>query len=216
MVMGTEEKPFINFKQLNDEILVLNVQNGDSDSIDYLLAKYRNFVRAKASRYFLSGGDKEDIFQEGMIGLYKAIRDFRQDKLSTFRAFAELCITRQIISAVKSSTRKKHIPLNSYISLDKPLYDDESNQTLMDVVVGSAVLDPAILFVHQENSIDFEQRIAEKLSGLERQVLSLYMSGHTYIEISAELDTHVKSIDNALQRIKRKLERQPNIRELIG
>ncbi|MDP4164743.1 MAG: RNA polymerase sporulation sigma factor SigH [Bacillota bacterium] len=213
MIVSTEETLV---KNLNDETLVRKVQNGDSDSIDYLLAKYRNFVRAKASRYFLSGGDKEDIFQEGMIGLYKAIRDFRQDKLSSFRAFAELCITRQIISAVKSSTRKKHIPLNSYISLDKPIYDDESNQTLMDVVIGTAVVDPAILFVHQENSLDFEQRIAEKLSELERQVLTLYMAGHTYVEISAELDTHVKSIDNALQRIKRKLERQQNIRELIG
>lgn len=209
-----EERLVEDYTLSEDESLVFRVHSGDTEATEILIHKYRNFVRAKASKYFLCGGDREDIIQEGMIGLYKAIRDFRGDKLYSFRAFAELCITRQIISAVKSSTRKKHIPLNSYISLDKPIYDDESAHTLIDVLSGPEALDPAELFIDQEVSSDFEQRISEKLSDLEKQVLSLYIAGHSYVEISEELDKHTKSIDNALQRIKRKLERHFSISDL--
>ena len=129
--------------------------------------KYRNFVRAKARSYFLIGADKEDIVQEGMIGLYKAIRDFKGDKLSSFKAFAELCITRQIITAIKTATRQKHIPLNSYVSLDKPIYDEESDRTLMDVISGAKVLDPEELIINQEEFDHIEVKMAELLSDLE-------------------------------------------------
>ncbi|WP_456277098.1 RNA polymerase sporulation sigma factor SigH [Bacillus sp. AK128] len=202
------------FVELEDEILVDYVHQGDTDALDYLINKYRNFVRAKARSYFLIGADREDIIQEGMIGLYKAIRDFKEDKLSSFKAFAELCITRQIITAIKTATRQKHIPLNSYVSLDKPIYDEESDRTLMDVISGAKILDPEELIINQEEFDDIEVKMAELLSDLERKVLVLYLDGQSYQEISEELNRHVKSIDNALQRVKRKLERYLELREL--
>jgi len=168
----------------------------------------------KARSYFLIGADKEDIVQEGMIGLYKAIRDFKEDKLSSFKAFAELCITRQIITAIKTATRQKHIPLNSYVSLDKPIYDEESDRTLMDVISGAKILDPEELLINREKLNNIEEKVMELLSDLERKVLALYLDGRSYQEISDELDRHVKSIDNALQRVKRKLERYLELREL--
>ena len=192
---------------LDDELLVDHVHKGDSEALDYLIHKYRNFVRAKARTYFLIGADKEDIVQEGMIGLFKAIRDYREDKLTSFKAFAELCITRQIITAIKTATRQKHIPLNSYVSLDKPIYDEESDRTLMDVITGVKAMDPEELFINQEEFDYIELKMSELLSDLERKVLSLYLDGQSYQEISEELNRHVKSIDNALQRVKRKLER---------
>ncbi len=198
---------------MEDEEMVDLVHQGDSEALDYLIYKYRNFVRAKARSYFLIGADKEDIVQEGMIGLYKAIRDFREDKLTSFKAFAELCITRQIITAIKTATRQKHIPLNSYVSLDKPIYDEESDRTLMDVLSGAKVLDPEELIINQEEFDHIEVKMAELLSDLERKVLALYLDGQSYQEISEELNRHVKSIDNALQRVKRKLERYLEIRE---
>ncbi|SFF00988.1 RNA polymerase sporulation sigma factor SigH [Alteribacillus iranensis] len=199
-----------------DEILVEKVRSGDSASLEFLINKYKNFVRAKAKSYFLIGGDHEDIVQEGMIGLYKAIRDYRGDKLSSFRAFAELCITRQIITAIKTATRQKHMPLNSYISLDKPLYDEESERTLLDVLCGSRVSDPEELFINQEQVDDIEGKIREILSELEQKVLMLYLDGRSYQEISGELNRHVKSIDNALQRVKRKLERHVEVRSIVS
>jgi RNA polymerase sporulation-specific sigma factor len=202
------------FEELEDEILVDYVHQGDTDALDYLINKYRNFVRAKARSYFLIGADREDIIQEGMIGLYKAIRDFKEDKLSSFKAFAELCITRQIITAIKTATRQKHIPLNSYVSLDKPIYDEESDRTLMDVITGAKILDPEELIINQEEFDDIEVKMAELLSDLERKVLVLYLDGQSYQEISEELNRHVKSIDNALQRVKRKLERYLELREI--
>ena len=203
----------VDFTELEDEAIIELVHKGNSDALDYLIHKYRNFVRAKASSYFLIGADREDIVQEGMIGLYKAIRDFKGDKLASFKAFAELCITRQIITAIKTATRQKHIPLNSYVSLDKPIYDEESDRTLMDVISGAKVLDPEELIINQEEFDHIELKMAELLSDLERKVLSLYLDGQSYQEISEELNRHVKSIDNALQRVKRKLERYLEIRE---
>lgn len=201
------------FFVMEDEEIVDLVHQGESEALDYLIHKYRNFVRAKARSYFLIGADKEDIVQEGMIGLYKAIRDFREDKLTSFKAFAELCITRQIITAIKTATRQKHIPLNSYVSLDKPIYDEESDRTLMDVLSGTKVLDPEQLIINQEEFDQIEVKMTELLSDLERKVLALYLDGQSYQEISEELKRHVKSIDNALQRVKRKLERYLEIRE---
>jgi RNA polymerase sporulation-specific sigma factor len=203
-----------NYDHLEDEEVVELVHQGDSDALDYLIHKYQNFVRAKARSYFLVGADREDIIQEGMIGLYKAIRDFKEDKLTSFKAFAELCITRQMITAIKTATRQKHIPLNSYVSLDKPIYDDESDRTLMDVISGAKVMDPEELIINREEVDDIEVKMAELLSDLERKVLVLFLDGRSYQEISEELNRHVKSIDNALQRVKRKLERYLEWKEM--
>ncbi|HAU34236.1 RNA polymerase sporulation sigma factor SigH [Lysinibacillus sp. FSL M8-0216] len=202
------------FERFNDEELIEMVHQGNTDALDYLITKYRLLVRAKARSYFLIGADKEDIVQEGMIGLYKAIRDFKGDKLASFRAFAELCITRQIITAIKTATRQKHIPLNSYISLDKPIFDEESDRTLMDVLTGAIMDDPEELIIHREEFGYLEEKMSEILSELELQVLALYLDGQSYHEISAKLNRHVKSIDNALQRVKRKLERHLVLEEM--
>ncbi|UFU01297.1 RNA polymerase sporulation sigma factor SigH [Radiobacillus kanasensis] len=204
----------IEWAALEDDEIISFVHSGHSQALDFLINKYRNFVRAKARTYFLIGADREDIIQEGMIGLYKAIRDYKGDKLSSFKAFAELCVTRQIITAIKTATRQKHIPLNSYVSLDKPMYDEESDRTLLDVIAGSKAVDPQELIVNREKFGDMEYKMAELLSELERQVLTLYLDGRSYQEISVELKRHVKSIDNALQRVKRKLERYLEISEI--
>lgn len=208
MRASTQCDLFLSFENMTDEEVVIDAKdNGNTVALDYLINKYRNFVRAKARSYFLIGADREDIIQEGMIGLYKAIRDFRNDKLSSFRAFAELCVTRQIITAIKTATRQKHIPLNSYVSLNKPIYDEDSDRTLLDVLSGSKISDPEELVISREEFIDIEEKMGEILSDLEWKVLMSYLDGKSYQEIAVELERHVKSIDNALQRVKRKLER---------
>lgn len=205
--VGAQRKLYEDYAELEDEQVVDRVRNGDEIALEYLINKYKNFVRAKARSYFLIGADREDIIQEGMIGLYKAIRDFRSEKLASFRAFAELCITRQIITAIKTATRQKHIPLNSYVSLNKPIYDEESDRTLLDVLAGTKVTDPEELVISREEFIRIEKKMGEFLSDLEWKVLMFYLEGKSYQEIADGLDRHVKSIDNALQRVKRKLER---------
>lgn len=195
------------YDDMLDEEIIVDARAGDNKALEYIINKYKSFVRAKARTYFLIGADREDIIQEGMIGLYKAIRDFREDKLSSFRAFAELCITRQIITAIKTATRQKHIPLNSYVSLNKPIFDDESDRTLMDVICEESITDPEEMIINREEFAGIEVKMGEILSGLEWEVLSLYLQGKSYQEIAEELDRHVKSIDNALQRVKRKLEK---------
>jgi RNA polymerase sporulation-specific sigma factor len=190
-----------------DEEVVKLAKDGDEFATEYLITKYKNFVRVKAKSYFLVGADREDIIQEGMIGLYKSIRDYRADKLSSFRAFAELCITRQIITAIKTATRQKHIPLNSYVSLNKPIYDEDSDRTMLDVLSSSKVSDPEEVFISTELSSDLRQKIKKNLSELESQVLQSYLDGKSYQEMAKELNRHVKSIDNALQRVKRKIEK---------
>lgn len=205
--MLKNDKISADLSDLSDEEIVTLVHLGNSDALDFLITKYRIFVKAKARSYFLIGADREDIVQEGMIGLYKAIRDFKGDKLSSFRAFAELCVTRQIITAIKTATRQKHIPLNSYVSLDKPIYDEESERTLLDIITGPVTEDPENLMINREEYSNLEGKVAEVLSDLEQQVLALYLEGRSYNEISELLNRHVKSIDNALQRVKKKLER---------
>ena len=190
-----------------DEEVVKLAKDGDEFATEYLISKYKNFVRVKAKSYFLVGADREDIIQEGMIGLYKSIRDFRADKLSSFRAFAELCITRQIITEIKTATRQKHIPLNSYVSLNKPIYDEDSDRTMLDVLSSNKVSDPEEVFISTELSSDLREKIKQNLSELESQVLQSYLEGKSYQEMAKELNRHVKSIDNALQRVKRKIER---------
>jgi RNA polymerase sporulation-specific sigma factor len=195
------------YSTMLDEEIIEDARSGDNIALEHMINKYKSFVRAKARTYFLIGADREDIIQEGMIGLYKAIRDFRGDKLSSFRAFAELCITRQIITAIKTATRQKHIPLNSYVSLNKPIFDEESDRTLMDVICEDSMTDPEEMIINREEFNSIEAKMGEILSGLEWEVLSLYLQGRSYQEIAEELDRHVKSIDNALQRVKRKLEK---------
>ncbi|CAJ1004510.1 MULTISPECIES: RNA polymerase sporulation sigma factor SigH [Bacillales] len=214
MSVDLKELKHSQYEMMSDEEIVDLVRENDAEALEYLINKYKNFVRAKARSYFLIGADREDIVQEGMIGLYKSIRDFRGDKLTSFKAFAELCITRQIITAIKTATRQKHIPLNSYVSLDKPIYDEDSDRTLLDVICGTKVTDPEELFINREEFDDIEGKMSEILSDLERQVLMLYLDGRSYQQIAVELKRHVKSIDNALQRVKRKLERYLEGREI--
>ncbi|WP_424769139.1 RNA polymerase sporulation sigma factor SigH [Paenibacillus sp. sgz302251] len=216
MSIDLKEWSTLEYDSSTDEDIVEAVRNGDSIALEYLINKYKNFVRAKARSYFLIGADREDIVQEGMIGLFKAIRDFNGDKLASFKAFAELCITRQIITAIKTATRQKHIPLNSYVSLDKPIYDEDSDRTLLDVICGTRVSDPEELIINQEEFSGLEDKMSEILSDLERKVLMLYLDGRSYQEIAVDLDRHVKSIDNALQRVKRKLERYLEVRDIHG
>ncbi|MCR8660736.1 RNA polymerase sporulation sigma factor SigH [Paenibacillus endoradicis] len=213
MSIDLKEWSTLEYDNNTDEEIVEAVRNGESIALEYLINKYKNFVRAKARSYFLIGADREDIVQEGMIGLYKAIRDYKGDKLSSFKAFAELCITRQIITAIKTATRQKHIPLNSYVSLDKPIYDEDSDRTLLDVICGTRVSDPEELIINQEEFSGLEDKMAEILSDLERKVLMLYLDGRSYQEIAVDLKRHVKSIDNALQRVKRKLEKYLEVRD---
>ncbi len=193
------------FESMADEQIVKLAQDANGAALEYLLNKYKNFVRTKARSYFLIGADHEDIVQEGMIGLYKAIRDYRAEKLSSFRAFAELCVTRQIITAIKTATRQKHIPLNSYISLNKPIYEEDSDRTLLDVITEEGMSNPEEMIIDREDLSMIEGKIGQMLSDLEKDVLVRYMEGKSYVEIADEMHRHVKSIDNALQRIKRKL-----------
>ena len=203
-MMEEEQQEFERFQPMTDEDVAVLAQQGDGQALAYLLNKYKNFVRSKARSYFLIGADHEDIVQEGMIGLYKSIRDFQPSRLASFRSFAELCVKRQIITAIKAATRQKHVPLNSYVSLNKPLYDEESDRTLLDVIEGR-VTNPEDLYISQEDLSRIQSQISEVLSDLERQVLDAFMDGKSYQEIAELLGRHVKSIDNALQRVKRKL-----------
>ncbi len=192
-----------------DELLATRARRGDDKAIEELLHRYRHYARAKARTYFLAGADKEDIVQEGMIGLFKAIRDFEPGKNTAFRAFAELCITRQIITAIKTATRQKHMPLNSYVSLNKPSANPsgpDEDRPLSEALNTSSVVDPAELVISSEEIASIRESMGRVLSELETEVLQLYMEGKSYQQIADMLGRHVKSIDNALQRIKRKLE----------
>ena len=192
---------------LSDDALVARYRLGDVEALDALLERYRRFVRSKARGYFLVGADFDDIEQEGMIGLYKAVRDFRDDRQASFRAFAELCITRQIITAIKTATRQKHQPLNQYVSISGVRGgDDPSERSVEKLLDDHNVADPADEVVSGERMDAMRDSMATLLSGLEVDVLRLYVEGRSYQEIGEELGRHVKSIDNALQRIKRKLE----------
>ncbi|MCT4542662.1 MAG: RNA polymerase sporulation sigma factor SigH [Vallitalea sp.] len=195
------------FITYSDEYIVGLIREGNNEALDYLMNKYKVIVEKKAKSYFLIGASRDDIIQEGMIGLFKAIRDFNEDKTSSFYSFADLCITRQIISAVKASTRKKHLPLNSYISLNKPSYEEENDKTtLIDKMPSSKIRNPEDLLIGQENLSIIEHELSERLSKLEKEVLQSYIYGKSYVEIAGSLNRPVKSIDNALQRIKKKVE----------
>ena len=204
MALRTDFTPLT---ELTDDDLVARFHDGDGDSLNVLLERYRRFARAKARGYFLVGADSDDIEQEGLIGLYKAARDFRPDRQSSFRAFAELCITRQVITAIKTATRQKHQPLNQYVSISGVRGgDDPGERSVEDLLDDHYVADPADEVVSKERMDNMRRSMAEMLSGLEVDVLRLYVEGKSYYEIGTQLGRHVKSIDNALQRIKRKLD----------
>lgn len=193
------------FYRMQDEEVVDHAKHGDSGATEYLIARYKNLVESKARTYFLIGADHDDVVQEGMIGLYKAIRDFRSDRLSKFRPFAELCVTRQIITAVKTATRQKHIPLNAYVSLNRSLLGDEADSSLIDILPDSTSADPEALLVERKLPPNLHEAVKHALSELESRVLKCYLEGKSYREMSEELHCHTKSIDNALQRVKRKI-----------
>ncbi|MDY3304064.1 MAG: RNA polymerase sporulation sigma factor SigH [Clostridia bacterium] len=194
-------------ENISDKELIELSRSGNGYATEFLLEKYRNFVRARSRTYFLIGADREDIIQEGMIGLYKAIRDYKPDAQASFKSFAELCITRQIITAIKTATRQKHIPLNSYISLSKPVYDDENERILLDVVNERKKIDPEEIMINKERFKLLEKKLSQILSKLEWKVLANYLDGKSYSEIAASVNKSEKSIDNALQRIKKKIEK---------
>lgn len=194
------------YENISDEIMVKLSREGNQEVEEALIERYRRFVKGKARSYFLIGADRDDIIQEGMIGLYKAIRDYNIDRQASFKAFADMCIKRQIITAIKSATRQKHIPLNSYISLDKPVFEENSERTLMDILTSDKVTDPETITVFKEELDYIESKLAHSLSKLEWKVLRKYVFGKSYLEISEELGRPMKSVDNALQRVKRKLE----------
>ena len=206
------------YEQMKDEDLVHAAQQGDDAAQEYLLNKYKSLVRAKSRAYFLIGADTEDIIQEGMIGLYKAIRDFNGEKNAAFGGFAELCVNRQMITAIKAATRQKHQPLNSYVSLNKPIYEENAEHTYLDFLQNDAVelVNPEALLIGQENKSILEDRMTKSLSSFETRVLALYLQGGSYFEIARILHKPEKSIDNALQRVKKKLERLLEEKNLDG
>ncbi len=188
----------------SDESLVQSIKNGDTSALNYLLAKYQPLVNRKVSKYFMIGAEKEDIFQEGMIGLYKAIKSYEGDKQNSFKSFANLCIERQLITAIKTSNRQKHMPLNSYLSLNTSAYEDDEDTELMEIFNSNLVEDPLDTITKQEYYKTVENTIDQSLSSFEKQVLNSYIQGESYIDIADKLGAPVKSIDNAIQRIRKK------------
>ena len=208
MLEVSKQEQFNNSLEAKEEIEIINLAKlGDSQAIECIIDRYSVLVKAKAKTYFLVGADKEDIIQEGLIGLYKAIRDYDQSHTCSFKHFADICITRQIITAIKTATRQKHIPLNSYISLNKPVFEDESERSLFDMITSNFDSDPEKMTILKEEYEYIEQKMAEVLSPFEEKVLAQYLAGKSYKEISVDLNKEAKSIDNAIQRIKKKIEK---------
>ena len=197
----------MNYINKEDEELIKDIKNGDKSALDYLISKYKDLVESKVNKYFIIGAEKEDIIQEGLIGLYKAIKDYKGDKQNSFKSFANLCIERQLITAIKSSNRQKHMPLNSYLSLNMSVYnnEDENNETeLLEVFNSNVVEDPLDTITKKEYYSDVENVIDTSLSSFEKKVLSRYIQGESYVQIAQKLDAPVKSVDNAIQRIRKK------------
>ena len=197
----------IKYINIEDAELINQVKNGDKNALEYLISKYKEMVESKVNKYFIIGAEKEDIVQEGLIGLYKAIKDYKVDKQNSFKSFANLCIERQLITAIKSSNRQKHMPLNSYLSLNMPVYnnEDENNETeLLEIFNSNVVEDPLDTITKREYYSDVESVIDTSLSSFEKKVLNRYVQGESYVQIAEKLDAPVKSVDNAIQRIRKK------------
>ena len=190
---------------LNDEQLVLLSIEGNSEAEETILQRYKNFVKSKARAYYLIGAENDDVVQEGMIGLYKAVRDFNPDKNITFKTFADVCITRQILTAIRTANRNKHNPLNASISMNAPVFNEDSGTTVMNLIQHGPVSNPEEIYIFDETLKEIKFEISKKLSGFENRVLEFYLDGLSYVEISETMNKSIKSIDNALQRIKRKL-----------
>jgi len=204
-------------RELEDLQLVIRARNGDEKAMDTLIRRYTGFVRLKSSSYFLAGGDSEDLIQEGLIGLYKAVRDFRSDKETSFRSFAELCITRQIITAIKTATRFKHAPLNTYVSFSQTPAGQESEGdcTLGDALPGPSVDEPSVMVISTEELQSLVFCLGTGLSQLESDALRLYLEGSSYEDMAESLEVDTKTIDNALQRVKRKILQHQDSRQVL-
>jgi RNA polymerase sporulation-specific sigma factor len=204
-------------RELEDLQLALKARNGDGVAMDQLIRRYTGFVRLKASSYFLAGGDSEDLIQEGLIGLYKAVRDYRTDKETSFRSFAELCVTRQIITAIKTATRFKHAPLNTYVSFSHTPAGQESDGdcTLGDALPGPAVNEPSVCVISTQELQSLVGCLGTSLSTLESDSLRLYLEGSSYEQMAEELGCDTKTIDNALQRVKRKILQHQATRQVL-
>lgn len=189
---------------MQDEEIITQIKAGDKSALNYIMEKYKELVNMKVSKYYIIGAEKEDIIQEGMIGLYKAIKSYSDDKNASFKSFANMCIERQLITAIKTSNRQKHMPLNSYLSLNTSAYDEEDNTELMDVFNNNTVEDPLETITKKEYYETVESVIDKSLSDFEKQVLARFMKGESYIDIANKLNSPVKSIDNAIQRIRKK------------
>ena len=195
---------YSNDKSTSDEELLVKIKDGDEKALEQLINNYKEIVNMKVSKYFIVGAEKEDIFQEGMIGLYKAIKSYDSEKQNSFKTFANLCIERQLITAIKTSNRQKHLPLNSYLYLNNNAYDDENNISLMDVFNSKTIEDPLDTITKKEYYKLVEDKIEATLSDFEKEVLHSYAKGESYVKIAEKLNTPVKSIDNAIQRIRKK------------
>ena len=192
------------YELMQDEEIINKIKAGDKSALNYLMEKYKELVNMKVSKYYIIGAEKEDIVQEGMIGLYKAIKSYSDDKNTSFKSFANMCIERQLITAIKTSNRQKHMPLNSYLSLNTSAYDDEDNTELMDIFNNNTVEDPLETITKKEYYKTVENVIDKSLSDFEKQVLARFMRGESYVDIANKLEAPVKSIDNAIQRIRKK------------
>lgn len=193
-----------NYDNMKDEDLINVIKSGDKNALDYLIEKYKDLVNMKVGKYFMVGSEREDIVQEGLIGLYKAVKSYSPDKQNSFKTFANMCIERQLITAIKSSNRQKHMPLNTYLSLNTKAYEDDEESNILDVFDSHQVEDPLETITKQEYYKTVEKAIDESLSDFEKQVLKRYMNGESYNQIAERLDTPVKSVDNAIQRIRKK------------
>lgn len=193
------------YKSLSDEEIVFLAQNGDKRAAEFITAKYVPYVRNKSRAYFLVGGEVEDIMQEGLIGLYEAIQDYSDNKQASFKTFMDICVTRQIMTALKAASRQKHIPLNTYVSLNKPLFQEETDRNFQDTLMTEKIEDPESLFIDVEKTIEINKEIERSLSDFEYKVLRLYLQGVSYVRIAKVLEKEEKAIDNAIQRIRKKL-----------
>lgn len=193
-----------NYKDMSDEDLITIIKSGDKFALEFLISKYKELVNMKVSKFFMIGAEKEDIVQEGLIGLFKAVKNYNPDKQNSFKTFANLCVERQLITAIKSSNRQKHMPLNSYLSLNETAYEDDEDSNLLDIFDAHKAEDPLETITKKEYYATVENVIDKSLSDFEKQVLNYYMQGESYIQIAEKLDTPVKSIDNAIQRIRKK------------